>query len=88
MSDGEQRDKKTEAEVDVVKGGLAGRLGKVNTIAAKEPVQGVLAIHDEIADWTVEQSHHQSKHQVREIRRKSHESSLVIPAFGSIGRRT
>lgn len=58
MRDGEERDKQTQAEVDVVQGRLAGRFGKMNSMAAKETVKCVLAVHDEIGDGAMEESHH------------------------------
>ena len=57
MGDGEQGDKKTQPEVDVMQGRLAGRFGKMNSMAAKETVKCVLAVHDEIGDGAMEQSH-------------------------------
>ena len=86
MSYREERDKQTQTKVNIVGGRLTGRLWEVHAMTAKEGVEGVLAIKNEVGDRTVEQSHEQSKHQVGEI--GNHSLSLAMPARLPIRRRT
>jgi len=58
VRDREEGNEETQPEVDVVQGRLAGRFGKMNPMTAEETVERVLAIHDEIGNGTMEESHH------------------------------
>lgn len=57
----------------------------MHSMTAEEAVERLLAIQYEGGYGTVEESHHESEHQAREIR--NHVSSLVIAMRISIGRR-
>lgn len=56
----------------------------MHTVPAKESVERVLALHDEMCDGTMEKSYHKPEHQSREIR--YHAWSLAIVSAASIGR--
>ena len=56
----------------------------MQTMPAKECVERVLAFDDELRDGTMEEGHHKSEHESREIR--CHFWSLAIMSSASIGR--
>lgn len=56
----------------------------MHSTSPEKAVEGVLALKDEARDRTMEECHHQSEDQSREIRH--HASSLAIVPVVSIGR--
>lgn len=58
----------------------------MHSVAAEEAIENVLALHDEMRNRTMEQSHNQSQNQSREVR--YHAPSLAVVSMVSIRRRT
>jgi len=53
----------------------------MHTVAAKESVERMLALHDVVCDRTMEKSHDQSEHESREVRYHGLESSNRQPGL-------
>ena len=60
---------------------LRGRFGEVYSVTPEEAVERALAIEDEVGDRAVEQSHHKSENQVREV--GNHLFECSNPSSGS-----
>ena len=60
---------------------LSGRFGEVYSVTPEEAVERALAIEDEVGYRAVEQSHHKSENQVREV--GNHLFECSNPSSGS-----